>query len=217
MVSPDALTQRCIWLLRQDPWSRKSLVTHSLSPKRNNIHTWHQGTSGQSLSRLKLCDFGISSSLKSTSLNDKSSARLHSMHETVWYASPQVNCGIGKVICGSCSKRNMRVPGRLRLQRVCVVCEKQCEDCPSAARTCGLRYDNVHGSRAPEQISRMCFPIKNDWCVVIWCGTMDMAERCTRWRFGLESVRIGFFYTETFSYFLSHTHTHSYGVHERTN
>ena len=25
----------------------------------------------------------------------------------------------------------MRVPGRLRLQRVCVVCEKLCEDCPS--------------------------------------------------------------------------------------
>ena len=119
---------------------------------------------------VKLCDFGISSSLKSTSLHDKSSVNVcvqctkpfgmlrtkcvvlflsnlsSRVIRTPTLSEHRYNCGIcGKVICGSCSKRNMRVPGRLRLQRVCVKCEKRCEDLTTVTLvhvglgTCGIR------------------------------------------------------------------------------
>ena len=75
----------------------------------------------------------------------------------------------------------MRVPGRLRLQRVCVVCEKQCEDCPSVTLVhVGLGTTMF---MAPEQLRAdigdvLSYPKTIDvWSfgVVLWM----MAERCT--------------------------------------
>jgi len=155
---------------------------------------------------VKLCDFGISSSLKSTTLDEKSKVSCCvRCTKPFGMLRPKYNCGIcGKVVCGSCSKRNMRVPGRLRLQRVCMECEKRCQD----IQTMTLVHMGLGTTMfmAPEQLRAeigdvLSYPKTIDvWAfgVVLWM----MAERCM--------LELFLFYVLVFSSPITHTHTHTH-------